>query len=309
MAISLRQLSYFVALAEEGGFGAAAQRMNVSQPALSQQVKELETRLHATLVERLPRGIRLTRSGAEVLERARRVLAEVGDLERAVRLGGGLSGRLTLGLIPTVAPYLLPGALTRLRAHDVTLDIRVSEAQTAPLLTALGEGRLDAAVVAAPVHQSGVETLSLVEDRFLYAVSDRHSDRLPRRPRPEAVGGETLLLLDEGHCLADQALSVCGLARRPRIDFGAASLTTLAGLVAEGLGVTLLPELAVPHERAAAPGLALRRFARPEPARDIVLAVRSGSAEEVWTGELARHLRDAAADLVAAARALLPLDG
>ena len=309
MAVSLRQLSYFVALADCGSFGGAAARMHVSQPALSQQVKELEARLHATLVERLPRGIRLTRAGQETLTRARRVLAEVGDLERAVRLRDGLSGELTLGLIPTVAPYLLPGALTRLRAQDVTLDIRVSEAQTAPLLTALGEGRIDAAVVAAPVTQSGIETLILFEDRFLCAASAGRIDRLPPRPKPAAVEGETLLLLDEGHCLADQALAVCGLSRRPRIDFGAASLTTLAGLVAEGLGLTLLPEIAVPHERAGSPALSLRRFAAPEPSRTIVLAVRSGSAEETWTGELAHHLRAAGTDLIDRTRQSLPTTG
>ncbi|GAD56419.1 hydrogen peroxide-inducible genes activator [Limimaricola cinnabarinus LL-001] len=257
-------MRYFVALAETGGFGRAAETVFVSQPALSQQIKELETILGVDLVERLPRGIRLTRAGREVLGRARRIMAEVADLERAARLSRGLTGRLRLGVIPTVAPYLLPLALTRLRAHDLTLDIRVREAQTDALLEDLEAGRVDAVVAALPVPGADLLAETLIEDRFVLAgTASRlsHWAGSAEALRPTTLAPDQLLLLDEGHCLADQALEVCGLRGRGRVDLGASSLATLSGLVAEGFGLTLLPEIALRAETAAAPGLALMRFA------------------------------------------------
>ncbi len=304
---SIRQLRYFVALAETGGFGRAAEIVHVTQPALSQQIKELETTLGARLVDRLPRGVQLTRAGQEVLRRARRILSEVGDLEPAVRLSRGLSGRLRLGVIPTVAPYLLPLALTRLRARDLTLDIRVREAQTEPLIEALGQGRLDAVVAALPLPGSNLVAEPLFEDRFVLAGTRVRLDRWAssvEELRPTSLAPDQLLLLDEGHCLADQALEVCGLKGRGQIDLGASSLATLAGLVAEGFGLTLLPEIALRAETAAAPELALMRFAAPEPSRDLALIRRSGSSDDGWVEALADILRDAAAELLQSAAAI-----
>ncbi|WP_334062097.1 LysR substrate-binding domain-containing protein [Limimaricola cinnabarinus] len=308
MTPSLKQLRYFVALAETGGFGRAAETVFVTQPALSQQIRELETILGVGLVERLPRGIRLTRAGREVLERARRILSEVADLERAARLSRGLTGRLRLGVIPTVAPYLLPGALTRLRAQDLTLDIRVREAQTEALLDDLEAGRVDAVVAALPLPDAGLAVEPLFEDRFVLAGTRARLARWSRGAgarRPAELAPDQLLLLDEGHCLADQALEVCGLRERGRVDLGASSLATLAGLVAEGFGLTLLPEIALRAERAAAPGLSLMRFAAPEPARKLALLYRAGG-DDGWSAPLAALLRDAGAELLGSARAVCP---
>ena len=311
MALSAKQLGYFVALAEEANFGRAAAKAHVSQPALSVQIKALETALGTRLVERLPREVRLTRTGQEVLVRARRILAEMGDLEQAVRWREGLAGQLTLGVIPTVAPYLLPPALARLRARDLTLDMRVREAQTQPLLEALARGRLDAAVVALPVGNAGFAAVELLRDRFLLAGSRPRVEAWRGRAArlvPSEVTADELLVLDEGHCLAGQALDVCGLAGRGPVDLGATSLATLCGLVAEGLGLTLLPELAVRTEAAATPDLALMRFAAPEPERRLALVRRAGPAG-AWVEELAGILREAGETLVAAAATAIPREG
>lgn len=307
MTPSFKQLRYFVALAEAGNFSIAAGQVHITQPALSLQIKELETNLGTRLLDRLPREIRLTRAGAEVLARARRILAEVDDLEQAARWSEGLAGRLQLGVIPTVAPYLLPLALTRIRSRDLTLDIRVREAQTAELLDGLLRGRLDAIVIALPISQPGLVAEPLFEDRFLLAGSRQRLAAWAESAetlRPREISADQLLLLDEGHCLADQALEVCGLPHRRQVDLGASSLSTLCGLVAEGFGLTLLPELAVKTETAAAPHLALLRFAAPEPARTLALVRRQASTDDGWMGELAAILRGAGQELLNHTRAL-----
>ncbi|SFE75388.1 hydrogen peroxide-inducible genes activator [Roseivivax sediminis] len=309
MNVTLRQLSYFIALAEAGHFGRAAARAHVSQPALSLQIKEFEAQLGVTLVERLPREIRLTRAGHEVLARARRILAEVDDLAQAIRWREGLSGRLHLGVIPTVAPYLLPAALTRIRARDLTLELRVREAQTEPLLESLRAGQLDAALVALPVPGDGVVVDALFEDRFVLAGSARRLQAWAadvERLRPTALEADQLLLLEEGHCLADQALEVCGLSGRGQVDLGASSLSTLAGLVSEGFGLTLLPELALRLETAASDQLSLMRFAAPEPSRRLALVRRASSTDDGWMADLAALFREAAEPLLAEARRICP---
>ncbi|KMW56855.1 Hydrogen peroxide-inducible genes activator [Candidatus Rhodobacter oscarellae] len=303
MALTLKQLTYFVALAEARSFGVAAAKVHISQPALSLQIKELELNLGTLLVERLPRDIRLTRAGQTLLERARAVLSDLRDLEHAVRLQQGLTGRLSLGVIPTVAPYLLPQALSRIRARDLTLDIRIREAQTAVLVEALAAGQLDAAVMSLPLERGGLVAEPLFEDRFVLAGSETRLSRFAGgAPRPKEVPQDHLLLLDEGHCLADQALEVCGLNARPGpMDMGASSLATLTGLVAQGFGLTLLPEIALTAETAAAPQLCLRRFAGPEPARTLAL-VRRETSEAAWVSDLAALLREAGEDLISHAR-------
>lgn len=308
MPITLKQLSYFVALAEEQSFGRAASRVLISQPALSVQIRELETTLGTRLVERLPRELRLTRAGRDVLQRARAILAQIGDLEQATRLQHGLAGRLTLGIIPTAAPYLLPSILTAIRAHDLTLDIRIREARTQPLLEALAHARIDATVVALPIEERGFGVVPLFEDRFVLAGSASRIAALARttdRPRPSQIAADQLLLLEEGHCLADQALEACQLTQRGPIDLVASSLATLCGLVSQGLGLTLLPETAITAETAAAPDLVIRRFSAPEPARQIALVHRAG-AGTAWIDDLAFILREAGGSVLARARHLCP---
>jgi LysR family hydrogen peroxide-inducible transcriptional activator len=303
MNITLRQLQYFIALSETRHFGRAAARAHISQPALSVQIAGLESALGARLIDRTGRGVILTPTGHAVLAHARKVMAELRALGDAARSERGLSGRLTLGVIPTVAPYLLPVALPLLRARNVTLDLRVREAQTDTLLEDLASGRLDAAVIALPSGRAGLEEAPLATDRFLLAGSEAQIAALAARDaplRPEDIAPGRLLLLDEGHCLADQALAVCGLDRAAtRVDLGASSLATLAGLVAEGFGLTLLPEIARATESAAAPGMRLIRFAAPEPARSLGLVRRAGADGGAWFGELV-------ALLIEALRSLMP---
>jgi len=312
--ITLRQLTYLTALAEEGHFGRAAARVHVTQPALSMQIRELEGALGLTLVDRLPRGVRLTRAGHEVLARAGRILAEVREMESAARRGA-LGGVVTLGVIPTLAPYLVPPALAALRgAVDLPQDLRLREAETETLLRELSDGTLDAAVIATPPGPGMVE-LPLFEDRFLLAGTAARLAALAGRAealRPVSLDPDQLLLLDEGHCLTDQALEVCALDRRrmgggrARIDLGASSLATLCGLVAAGMGLTFVPEAAARAESAAAPQMALMRFAAPEPSRQVRLVRRAAIGEEPWVPALARLLAGAGAGLVEGARRLVP---
>ena len=300
MTVTLRQLRYFAALARHGHFGRAAEDCHVTQPALSVQIKELEAALGVALAERGGGRVVLTSAGRELAQRAERVLAEVAEIEQAARWTRGLGGRLSLGVIPTVAPYLLPAALPLLRARNISLDLGVREAVTAVLLDELADGRLDAAVTALPTGAEGLIETPLFDDRFLLAAPEGRSlDGLGAVDlRPEDLRPERLLLLDEGHCLADQALSVCGLQRgAARLDLRASSLGTLARLVAGGFGVTLLPELAARTEAAAAPGLTLRRFAEPQPARSVGLVRRALSVDDGWFADLAELLREAHAGL------------
>lgn len=307
MSPSLRQLRYFVALAETGHFTRAAEAVHVSQPALSVQIRELETSLGASLIDRSGRGARLTPLGHEIAAQARRVLQDVAALEQTARLARGLDGPLSLGVIPTVAPYLLPVAVPLMRAENIGLDLRVREALTERLLTDLDEGRIDAALIARPSDDSGLILAPIFVDRFLLAGSQDQITALAGLDNlaPADIDPTRLLLLDEGHCLADQALAICRLNRaQTRVDLGASSLSTLAGLVAEGFGVTLIPEIAVNREQAAFPGLKVIPFRQPEPSRELVLARRAGrSASEVtWFDRLATHLKSAGLRLLDLAR-------
>lgn len=307
MKISLRQLTYFVALSETQSFGVAAARVNISQPALSQQIKELETVLGVQLIERLPREARLTRAGNEVLTRARSILADVHDLEQAVRWQDGLTGRLRLGVIPTVAPYILADVLGGLRRAQPQLDIRVHEAQTERLIERVVSGQLDAAVMALPVADKRLVATEVCQDRFLLAGTPARIDALmgqAERLRPKELDPDQLLLLDEGHCLADQALEVCGLGRDHHIDLGASSLSTLCGLVSGGFGLTFLPELAVKAEMAGG-SLSLLRFSEPEPYRSLAVVRRATSSDEGWMDQLCDHVADACLAQISYARDII----
>lgn len=297
MMITLRQLQYFHALSQTRHFGRAAEMVNISQPALSLQVKELETSLKVKLVERGAREIVITPQGRELARRAEEILASIRDIETASRWSAGLAGRLHLGIIPTVAPYLLPAALPLIRAQNIALDLRIREAQTETLLAELREGKIDAAVLAWPVQGHNWVTETLFCDHFLLAGGTVAS--LPVAPDPTELSAGKLLLLDEGHCLADQALDVCSMDRsQTRMDLGASSLSTLCGLAAAGFGLTFVPEIAVRSEAAAQPQLSLRRFRAPEPKRTLVLIRRARTADDGWFHELAEILRRSGEDLI-----------
>lgn len=297
MQMTLRQLSYFKALAEQRNFRRAAEVCHVSQPALSVQVRELEANLGAELVERRARDVVLTPFGRSVLAHAERVLGEVEALEQTARWRSGLSGHLSLGVIPTIAPYLLPDVLAALRSRDISLDVQVREGKTERLIADLRSGKLDVAVMALPTGDEGLEEVPLFEDRFLLAGTPTRLAGLGQGVedlRPTALGDGQLLLLEDGHCLTDQALEVCGRRRsHAQINMGASSLATLGRLVEAGFGLTLMPELAARTERAAAPGMVLTRFSAPEPARTIGLVRRHGSGTGDWVEELAAILTKA----------------
>lgn len=301
MNITLRQLRYFLALARHGHFTRAAEAMNVTQPALSMQIRALEEQVGAALVERTTAGVALTPQGRALQDHAARVMAAVAGLEQAMRQPGQ-GGRLMLGMIPTVAPYLLPEALPMLRARDIGRDLHLREAQTDRLVEELVQGRLDVAVVATAPDAGGLVATPLFTDRFLLAGSRDQIARVGAlHPAPRDLDPGRLLLLDEGHCLGDQALEVCGLGRRAaRLDLGAASLSTLCRLAAQGMGLTFLPQLAAGQERAAAPGLSAIPFPEPQPAREVLLVRRASTPAGGWIDDLAAILRQAGRAVIAA---------
>ncbi|WP_136441352.1 LysR substrate-binding domain-containing protein [Pacificoceanicola onchidii] len=303
MTITLKQLTYFKALAEQGNFRRAAETCFVSQPALSVQIQELERSLGGALVERHARRIVLTPLGREVLETAHRVLSEVAALEHSAQNRQGLGGVLRLGVIPTIAPYLLPDALAALRASDISLDVQITEGKTDRVLDQLTEGALDACILALPTERDGLEERPLFEDRFLLAGSAARMEAMETHIRPDALSERQILLLEDGHCLTDQALAVCGRGRgHPRIHMGASSLPTLTRLVEAGFGLTLMPELAARSEMALAPGLRLRRFDDPEPFRAIGLVRRATRQPTEWFGALADTLETVGCALMEDAR-------
>lgn len=288
--ISLKQLRYFDALARLGHFGRAADHCAVTQPALSMQIQELERELGTALVERRPRRALLTEAGREIAARAARVLGEIRDIGDVARASGGtLSGPLSLGVIPTVAPYLLPPLLPRLQARYPRLELRVRETQTSTLTEELIEGKLDLLLLAMPIHHPEIETLDLFEDRFLLATSTNEPKARQCPATVDLLKHGRLLLLEEGHCLRDQALAFCQLRDIRQVDtFGTSSLSTLAQMVAGGMGLTLLPEISIAFETARVP-LRLTRFEKPEPSRMLGLAWRSSSPRKndfVKFGEL-----------------------
>lgn len=298
--ITLKQLRYFEALARLGHFGRAADACAISQPALSMQIKELEDMLGAPLFERGPKQLWLTGLGEELVARAQAILRsvdELGDLARAAR--DRLAGRLRIGVIPTVAPYLLPrviGALARLHPD---LDIHVRETQTKRLLDELAQGRLDTAIVALPASEPSLTEVPLFEEPFLLVRP--LGDAGKPVPDPDALREMRLLLLEEGHCFRDQALSFCNLqAATPREIMDGSSLSTLVQMVAAGMGVTLIPEMAVPVETRSA-AVACSRFAAPEPSRTIGMVWRRTSPLSKQLTDIAATVRQSAGVLSAPA--------
>lgn len=274
--ISLRQLRYFDAVARLGHFGRAAEHCAVTQPALSMQIQDLENELGVQLLERRPRGVRLTAEGREVAKRATRILADVRDLgDYARHRARLLTGPLHFGVIPSVAPYVLPPLLPFLREKHPDLDLHIRETQTNTLLQQLLDGTIDLMLLALPIDHPEIETVHLFEDRFLLALPRDHTSYRSLRATPEHLKQDRLLLLEEGHCLRDQALAFCQLRQVDSINtFGASSLSTIVQMVANGLGLTLLPEISVELETKHA-DVRLMRFADPEPSRQLGLAWRS----------------------------------
>lgn len=276
--ITTRQLRYFDAVARLGHFGRAAEACAVTQPALSMQIQELERGLGVALVER-GRQVRLTEAGEEVARRAALILDELGALESfAARRRAPLSGRLRLGVIPSIAPYLLPQVLALVRARHPALDLTVRETLTDYLVAQVHDGTLDAALLALPVDAPGLAARPLFEDRFVLAVPEGASVPRRRRAGAQQLRAAPLLLLEEGHCLRDQALSFCALRDvSGAAAYGASNLSTLVQMVAGGMGQTLLPEMAVALETARG-GIRTLRFEDPEPARTVGLVHRKASA-------------------------------
>ena len=278
--IKLKDLRYLVAVADTGHFGQAAQRCFISQPTLSAQLKKLEEYLGVQLVERQPRGATLTEAGERIVARARLILSasdEVISIAQTYR--DPLAGRLKVAMIPTVGPYVLPQVAPAVHKLMPRLDLLLFEYQTAAMLAKVQAGDVDVGVLALPVEGDGLVTRKLYDEDFNVALPAGH--RLARQAtvRIADLEEECLLLLEEGHCLRDQALEVCGrIAIHERQDFRATSLETLRQMVAAGAGVTLLPELAARGAYGNARGVAIRPLVRPTPHRQIGAVWRKSSA-------------------------------
>lgn len=289
----MRHMRYFDALAQHGHFGRAAEVCSISQPALSVQIRDLEDILGQPLVERGARQIRLTNLGEAFALRVRAILSmvdELGDLARASH--GPLTGRLRIGVIPTVAPYFLPRVIKNLAARYPGLDLRLREAVTQTLITDLLEGRLDTAIVALPVSEPWLTETALFDEEFMLV---RPLDDVNKPvPNPEMLREMRLLLLEEGHCFREQALSFCNLSTSvPRDLMEGSSLSTLVQMVGAGIGVTLIPEMAVPIETRSAT-VSVVRLGQPRPSRTIGMIWRKSNPLADQLGLIAECVRQSA---------------
>ncbi|MBT2132385.1 LysR substrate-binding domain-containing protein [Aliiroseovarius lamellibrachiae] len=288
--ITLRKLRYVEALSLTGHFGRAAEACSVSQPALSVQIKELEEMLGTPLFERGPRQVRLTRFGQAFLDRSRDILRSVDDLEALARTAQGrFVGQLRIGVIPTIAPYLLPKIIKNLtQVHDGA-DIHVRETQTSNLLRELADGRIDTAIVALPISDAAFTEVALFDENFVLVRPERDAGNpIPNR---EMLREMRLLLLEEGHCFRDQALSFCNQPSGPPSEMlDGSSLATLVQMVGAGIGVTLIPEMAVAVETGSAP-VSIAHFADPQPARTIGMIWRKKSPLAPVFREMAEIVR------------------
>lgn len=291
--LTLKQMRYFEALARHRHFGHAAEACSVTQPALSMQIKELELTLGAPLLERSARQIRLTGFGETFLERASAILRAVDELDDLAQAANGKpAGRLRIGVIPTVAPYLLPAIIGQLTQHYPGLDLNLRETVTPKLLQELLDGRLDTAIVALPVSEPALTEVALFSEDFVLVRPAQDADR----PVPDAamLREMRLLLLEEGHCFRDQALSFCSMAStRPRELMDGSSLATLVQMVAAGIGVTLIPEMAVPVETRSA-NVSVTRFRDPRPSRTIGMVWRRSSPVTRQLADIAAVVRQTA---------------
>lgn len=292
--LSLKQLRYFAALAQHNHFGRAANACAISQPALSVQIRDLEVSLGAELFERGARRTRLTSFGEEFALRVRLILRSVDELsELALASRDRLVGRLRIGIIPTIAPYLLPAIIGNMtRMHD-GIDLQIRETLTPQLVEELTEGRLDAAIVALPISEPSLTEVTLFEENFVLVRPD--GDAGKPVPNRKALREMKLLLLEEGHCFRNQALSFCNIASsRPREILDASSLATLVQMVGAGMGVTLIPEMAIAVETRSAP-VSIARFNAPQPTRTIGMIWRKTSPLSKQLIEISEIVRQSAA--------------
>jgi len=277
--MNLKDLKYLVALADTGHFGRAAERTFVSQPTLSAQLKKLEEYLGVTLVERQPKNVQLTEVGRQVVVRARRILDEEEEIISLARNSTDpMAGKLKMALIPTIGPYLLPRVMQKIRKALPDLGLMLYENQTEALLKRLRDGEMDLGILALPVAHDGLDTRDLYEEAFTVALPNDHPLAAKATIKIQDLKGQTLLLLEDGHCLRDQALEVCSrIEVREAEDFRATSLETLRQMVVAGLGITLLPETAVESPFGSQRGLTIRHFAKPAPTRMVGAVWRKSS--------------------------------
>lgn len=291
---SLRQLEYIVAIADEATFGGAATACHVSQPGLSAQVREAEQLLGVRLFERDRRGAVVTPAGEEIVERARAIVTAGRELvEFARRRSRPLCGPFRLGVIPTIAPYLLPTSLPAVRTRYPELKLMLREDKTEVLLALIAKGKIDAALLAVDVEIGDAESAPLFDDDFLLAMPAGHRLAKKKLVVESDLDGERVLLLEDGHCLRDQALAVCSRAGADEnADFRATSLTTLVQMVAGGDGVTLLPAIAVPALAGRGSSIVVRPFEAPAPSRKLGLVWRRGSSRAEEMRQLAQTLAE-----------------
>ena len=293
---TMKQLQYLVALADTRHFGRAAERCHITQSTLSAGIRDLESVLGTAVAERSNRHVLITRVGAQIAERAKALLRDAEEVMEVARAGRSpMTGEMRLGVIPTVGPFLLPRVLPGLRERFPELTVYLREEQSAPLLARLAGGELDAALIALPYETGDLDTRVILEDEFLFACNRDHAFAGAGEVSLDALAGERLLLLEEGHCLRGHALDVCEMGDTiARAQFEASSLHTLVQMVAAGIGVTLVPRLAVDAHIARGTGISLSRLATPA-SRRIGLAWRRTSlrAEEFRRlGDALRELTD-----------------
>jgi LysR family transcriptional regulator, hydrogen peroxide-inducible genes activator len=291
--MNLRDLRYLVALADHRHFGKAAAASFVSQPTLSTQIRKLEDELDVSLVERAPRRVMLTPAGHDIAERARRILAEVDQLKEAARRSRDPeAGTVRLGLFPTLAPYLLPHVVPSIRRRFPRLELLLTEEKTEVILSMLRDGRLDAGVLALPLHDDQLHVELLFEEPFVLAVPEGHPLAARKTLKLDDLAHQSLLLLEDGHCLRDQALDVCHLTGAgERTGFRATSLETLRQMVAANVGITLLPTLAVKPPMPTFDSIRLLPFTGNPPTRRIAMVWRRSSASGDFLLRLAEAFR------------------
>ncbi|MDR2214449.1 MAG: LysR family transcriptional regulator [Nevskiaceae bacterium] len=301
--LKLKDLRYLVAVADTRHFGRAAERCFVSQPTLSAQLKKLEDYLGVQLIERHPRRITLTEAGAQVVSHARRMLEASDEIVALTQMQRDpLVGRLRLALLPTIGPYLLPLVAPRIRRKLPRLDLLLYEYQTGPMLERLQSGDIDVGILALPVPTEGMQQRELYEEPFVVAAPEHNELAKRKSVKISDLDGQTLLLLEDGHCLRDQALAVCARSdAREKQDFRATSLETLRQMVASGAGITLLPQLASSGAYGSARGVTIVPFARPVPTRRLGALWRRTSARSVAINAVCDVIAEAAPKFLDAA--------
>lgn len=298
--MNLRALRYFVTLADTRHFSKAANACFVSQPTLSTQIRKLEEELGVQLVERAPRRVMLTPIGEDIAVRARSVLRDVDEIRMMCkRSRDPAAGTVRIGIFPTLAPYLLPHVIPKLRADYPKLRVQLFEEKTADVLRLLRQGSIDLGLLALPIHDDSLEVVPLFEEPFLLAMPENHRLAAKKEIELEDLNNEELLLLEDGHCLRDQALEVCSLAgAHERVDFHATSLETLRQMVAADGGITLIPTLATQPPVSPTRHMHLRRFVSPQPKRVIGACWRRSSALGTFLREMAPLLGELPAGIL-----------